>query len=482
MAEEISSRDSEYLPTQERAEFVVAFYQLLRGAALYHRKNTFIDHLTRECLQVMTPLINSEGHLSLRIIRDTFFFNNVRMQGSADQYSAFRGLLHEMKKRRIGEVEFKEPVNGEQLIDLVYFIADLEEDQEDNYLSLMKELEYRGLSTIQVGAYESLREEEIYTDSRRLKQQSKEVYFRCIRFIKEAVEDITNQKMFSVRKAKRLIRAVVMTLTQDDSILLGLANIKNYDEPLFNHSVNVAIYSIAIGRRIGISLKHLSHLGLAGLFHDIGKVKIPKEVLVKPERLSPEELAILRSHPIVGAEMLMRMKEWDELSTRMVTGALEHHLKYDLTGYPKLSRKKKASLFSRIIALADFYDFLTRPMATHQLPYPSDKIFGSMLERSGKDFDPALIKVFINLIGIFPIGTLDLLNTNEIGIVTQFKGDNEPIDRPEVCLLYFSEGEYRKGMVVDLKEKDEATDEYKRTVVKTLNPNEYRINVGEFFI
>jgi putative nucleotidyltransferase with HDIG domain len=288
--------------------------------------------------------------------------------------------------------------------------------------------------------------------------------------------------MFSVRKAKRLIRAAVMTLTQDDSILLGLANIKNYDEPLFNHSVNVAIYSIAIGRRIGISQKHLSHLGLAGLFHDIGKVKIPKEVLVKPERLSPEELAILRSHPMIGAEILMRMKEWDELSTRMVTGALEHHLKYDLTGYPKLSRKKKASLFGRIIALADFYDFLTRPMVTHQLPYPSDKIFGSMLERSGKDFDPALIKVFINLIGIFPIGTLVLLNTNEIGIVTQIKGDNEPIDRPEVCLLYYSEGEYWKGMGVDLKEKDEATDEYKRTIVKTLNPNDYHINVGEFFL
>jgi putative nucleotidyltransferase with HDIG domain len=481
MAEEISARDFEYLPIQKGAEFIASFYQLFRGATFYNRKNTLIDHLTQECLRVMTPLINSEGHLSLRIIKDTFFFNNVRIQGNADQYSAFRGLLQEMKKRRIGELEFKDSVNGEQLIDLVYFLVDLEEDNEENYLSLLKELEYRGLSTIQVGKYESLKEEEIYTDFTRLKQQSKEVYFRCIHFVKEAVEDITNQKMLNVRKAKRLIRDAVVTLTQDDSILLGLANIKNYDEPLFNHSVNVAIYSIAIGRRIGISQKHLSHLGLAGLFHDIGKVKIPKEILVKSESLSPEELAILRSHPIFGAEILMRMKEWDELSTRMVAGALEHHLKYDLAGYPKLSRKK-TSLFGRIIALADFYDFLMRPMVTHHLPYPSDKIFGSMLERSGKDFDPALIKVLINLIGIFPIGTLVLLNTNEMGIVTQIKGDNEPIDRPEVCLLYYSEGEYRKGMGVDLKEKDEATDEYKRTVVKTLNPNEYHINVGEFFI
>jgi putative nucleotidyltransferase with HDIG domain len=482
MAEEISSRDLKYLPTQERAEFIVAFYQLLRGATLYNRKNTLIDRLTQECLQMINPLVNSEGHISLRIIRDTFFFNNVRIQGNADQYSAFRGLLHEMKKRWIGELEFKDEVNGEQLIDFVYFLSDLEENNEDNYLSILKQLEYRGLSTLQVGKYESLKDEEIYTDSIHLKQQSKEVYFRSIHFIKEAVEGITNQKMFNIRKAKRLIRDAAIALTQDDSVLLGLANIKNYGESLFNHSVNVAIYAIAIGRRIGISQKHLSHLGLAGLFHDIGKIKIPKEVLFKSERLSPEELAILQSHPIFGAEILMRMKEWDELATRMVTGALEHHLKYDLTGYPKLTRKRKSSLFSRIIALADFYDFLVRPMITHRLPYASDKIFGFMLERSGKDFDPALVKVFINLIGIFPVGTLVLLNTNEIGIVTRIQGDSEPIDRPEVCLLYYSEGDYRKGKVVDLKEKDEMTDEYKRTIVKTLNPNEYNINVGEFFI
>ena len=105
-----------------------------------------------------------------------------------------------------------------------------------------------------------------------------------------------------------------------------------------------------------------------------------------------------------------------------------------------------------------------------------------MLERSGKDFDPALIKVFINMIGVFPIGTLVLLNTNEIGIVTQIQGDGEPIDRPKICLLYYSDGEYQKGEVVDLNEKDETTGEFKRTIVKTLNPNEYHINVGEFFL
>ena len=274
----------------------------------------------------------------------------------------------------------------------------------------------------------------------------------------------------------------VNTIIQDDSTLLGLANIKNYDEYTFNHSVNVAIYAIALGQRIGIPKKQLSHLGMAGLFHDMGKTKISSEVLDKTGKLSTEERSIMRSHPVVGTELIMRMKEWGELSTRMIEGAFEHHLRYDLMGYPRLTRKRKISLFGRIISVADFYDALVRPRVYNRFPYVSEKILGIMLERSGKDFDPAVVKVLINMIGIFPLGTLVLLNTNEMGIVTQIQEEAELIDRPKVCLLYYSDGAYRKGKAVDLREMDEATRNFKRSVVKTLDPNEYNINVAEFFL
>jgi hypothetical protein len=105
-----------------------------------------------------------------------------------------------------------------------------------------------------------------------------------------------------------------------------------------------------------------------------------------------------------------------------------------------------------------------------------------MLEMAGKDFDPALVKVFINMVGIFPLGTLVLLSTNEMGIVVQTQEEPELIDRPKVCLIYYSEGEYRKGNVVDLRETEETTQIFKRAIVKTLNPNEYNLNVAEFLI
>ena len=355
MTEEISSRNVGHLSSQRGTEFIVTFYQLLKGATLYHRKNILIDRLTQECLQVINKFVNSEGTLSLRIVRDNFFFNHIRIQVKADQYSALRGFLHEMRNRWIGELEFKDEVNEEQLKDFVYFLSDVEENNEDNYLSILKQLEYRGISTIQVGKFERIKDEEIPLDFEQRKQKPKEVYFRSIHLIKEVVEDVKNQRVLDVRKAKRLMQNAVHLIMQDESALLGLANIKNYDEYTFNHSVNVAIYAIAIGQRIGIPQKYLSHLGMAGLFHDIGKVKIPKEVLVQSEKLSQEELAILRFHPIFGAEILMKMKEWDELSMRMMTVAFEHHLQYDLTGYPKLNPKKEAEPFQSGSSLSQIF-------------------------------------------------------------------------------------------------------------------------------
>lgn len=473
---------SEDLPSRLGMEFVVRLYRMLKGAQIYDRNNVVMDQYAQESLQTINSIIQSEDHLFFKIVRDSCYFNNVKIQVRADHYPLFKAFLNELKRRWIGEIEFTDPIDKEQLKDLVFLLSGLEENNESNYLYVKRELEHRGVRNIEVGKLELFKDEEIYIDSEDRKRNSKEVYFKSIQLVKEMMESVRNQRLVNIRKAKRLMQNAVNAIIRDDSTLLGLANIKNYDEYTFNHSVNVAIYAIAIGQRIGIPKKHLSHLGMAGLFHDIGKTRIPKEILNKEGKLTPEEWQVIRAHPVVGAELIIRMKEWGELTTRMIDGAFEHHLRYDLSGYPRLSRKRRMSLFGRIIALSDFYDALGRPRVYNRFPYVSEKILGLMMERSGKDFDPILVKVFINMIGVYPLGTLVLLNTNEMGVVVQIQEDPEMIDRPKVNLIYYSEGEYRKGKVVDLTEKDEGTGEYKRSIIKTLDPNEYNINVAEFLI
>lgn len=473
---------SDDLSTKMGMEFIIRFYRLIKGAMIYDRNNVVMDQYAQDCLQAINPVVKSEDHLFLKIVRDNAFFNNVKIHVRADQYPIFKGFLHEMKRRWIGEIEFSEEVNKEHLIDLIFLLSGLEENNESNYLYVKKQLEYRNIGSIHVGKLEFFKDEEIYVDSEDQKRRSKEVYFKSIHLVKEVMESVKNQRVVNIRKAKRLMQNAVNAIMQDDSTLLGLANIKNYDEYTFNHSVNVAIYAIAIGQRIGIPKKHLSHLGMAALFHDIGKTRVPKEILNKAGKLTPEEWEVIRTHPVTGTEIVMRMKEWGELSTRMISGAFEHHLRYDLSGYPRLTRKRKVTLFGRIITLSDFYDALGRPRVYNRFPYVSEKILGLMMERSGKDFDPILVKVFVNMIGVFPLGTLVLLDTNEMGIVVQIQEEPDLIDRPRVVLLFYKDGQYRKGRMVDLTEKDATTGQYKWTIVKTLDPNEYSLNVAEYLI
>ncbi len=474
--------DDEQIPAKLGTEFITKFYRLLKGMTLYDRKSVVVDHLTQECLQVVHGILRWEGKFSLRIVRTHFFFNNARIVASADKYPIFKAFWQAMRKRRIGEMKFSDGTNGEHLNDLAYLFSGLEENQENNYLAVRKQLEHLNIRSIEVEKLEASKDEEIDVDSEGQKKYSKEVYFRSIGLAKELVESIHQQKPLPVRKAKRLMQNAANAVMWDDATLLGLATMKNYDDYIFNHSVNVAIYAMALGQRVGIPPKHLSHLGMAGLFHDVGKTKIPEQILNKTEQLSPEERSILRSHPVFGTELIARMTEWGELSTRMAEGAFEHHLRYDLTGYPRLSQKKKITLFGRIVSIADFYDALARLIGAPRFPYVSEKILEIMLERSGRDFDPGIVKAFINMIGVFPLGTLALLNTHEMGIVTQVQEDVDLLDRPKICLIYYSDGEYRKGNVVDLGEKDELSGDFKKRIVKTLDPNEYNINIAEFFI
>jgi putative nucleotidyltransferase with HDIG domain len=466
----------------QATELMIRFYRLLRGSMLYDPNNANILRLTEECQQLINSLIHSEGQIVLKIVRDHFFFNNLRVTVKADKYPLFKNFAHELMKRCIGEIEFSGEIEKEELKEFAFLLSRLEEKAEGNYLFLRQQLESHGIHSIGVDKLEFFREEDLYLDPEKQKRQSKEIYFKAIHLVKELVEGVKHQKILNIRKAKHLMQSAVNCIIQDESALLGLANIKNYDEYTFNHSVNVAIYAIALGQRIGIPKKQLSHLGMAALFHDLGKTRIPKEILNKTEGLEPQEWMLLRSHPVLGAEMIIRMKEWGELTTRMVCATFEHHLKYDLTGYPKLARKRQITLFGRIITLVDFYDALVRPRVYRRYPYISEKILGIMLERSGKDFDPALVKVLINMIGIYPLGTLVLLNTNEMAIVVQSQEETEFIDRPKVCLLQFADGQYRKGAIVDLREIDDESQTYKRSIVRTLDPNEYNLNVAEFLL
>jgi putative nucleotidyltransferase with HDIG domain len=267
---------------------------------------------------------------------------------------------------------------------------------------------------------------------------------------------------------------------EDESILLGMATIKNYDEYTFNHSVNVSIYSLAMGKRIGFSMKTLTELGITALLHDIGKSKIPKEILNKPSPFDEGEWGVMKKHPVWGVEILLNLKQLGEINPRIVIGVFGHHLKNDFSGYPKLFRKKEVGLFERIIQIADSYDAMTTPTLYRKVPFTPEQALAMMLRERGVHFDETLLKIFIGLVGIYPVGSLVLLDTHELGIVYKPNSNPEWMDRPIVLILSRDKRGEAKKETADLTETD-GGEHFKRSIVKTLNPLKYHIDITKYF-
>jgi len=183
----------------------------------------------------------------------------------------------------------------------------------------------------------------------------------------------------------------------------------------------------------------------------------------------------------MGVEIVLNLKQLGEINPRTVIGIFDHHLKTDLSGYPRLFQKKEPSLFGRIIQIADVYDAMTTPRVYRKKSYSPDQALAIMLTDGETAFDPSLLKVFIGLVGIYPVGSLVLLDTKEIAITYKTNPDPELLDRPEVIVIYRDgKGEVQKNFV-DLSEPGSAG-AYKRSILKTLDPNKYHIDIVKYFI
>jgi HD-GYP domain-containing protein (c-di-GMP phosphodiesterase class II) len=383
----------------------------------------------------------------------------------------------------IGEVIFKGPMDEGVLKDFIYTLINLEEGRQENAAFFEEQLASHHITSIEVNPLEVIEgEEDAFTLQKEDQREvAKKVFFETIGTIKEVITHIKSKQYADVRKLKRLAQKAVHLVIEDESILLGMTTIKNYDEYTFNHSVNVSIYSLAMGKRLGFSKRTLTDLGITALLHDIGKSKIPREILNKPTSLDDEEWGVMKRHPLMGVEIVLNLKQLGEINPRMVVGIFDHHIKSDLTGYPKLFRKREVSLFGRIVQVADAYDAMTTPRIYKKTPYTPEQALAIMVREREVNFDPILLKVFIGLVGIYPIGSLVLLNTHEMGIIYKPSHDSKWLDRPTVILVDRDKKGEVKKRVVDLAETD-GTGRYKQSIVKTLDPYQYHIDIVKYFL
>ena len=237
------------------------------------------------------------------------------------------------------------------------------------------------------------------------------------------------------RAARALVDSLANLVVQDWTALLALTSLARYDDYTFNHMVNVSVLSMALARSLDIRGALLREFGVSALMHDIGKTNIPAEILTKPDKLTDEEFAIIKRHPIDGAHFLRNTPEMPALAPIV---AFEHHLKQDLSGYPEGIGHRTLNLATMIVSVADVFDAL-RTNRAYRKAMPSDRVRAIMGQQDSPAFEPVLLRRFVNLVGLFPAGTLVRLDTNEVAVVVR----EHPTDpfRPQVKIVLDARGE-----------------------------------------
>ena len=472
-------------------EFIRTFYKLVQLAKIHEDNNQLLLECIEEFMQFIARLLVDDDQITLQISRGNIYLQDEKLRYRREIESFTNNLFRYLEKRNLPGLCFFTDIQDASAKEIIEFSRTLNnaEQQEDPLKWFVQQLENQGFAWAEV-VYEQdapTEDQPPETDPQdqvqKRKEKARKSYFYALDSLKEVSEKISCGKKAGVRKSLRMIQNMVDLVMEDEPILLGLSTIRDYDDYTFTHSVNVAILSMCLGQRIGLPRTSLNLLGVCGLFHDLGKLDIPIEIIHQPGKLNQSEFEEIKKHTIHSVTQIIKLEAPHDLKAKILLPPFEHHLKYDLSGYPKTNRKKPVSLFGRIITIADVFDAITSPRVYRRhMVFSPDQALNAMLDGAGTNFDPILLKMFINMLGVYPIGSLLELDTGELGLVmdtdTTFDGT-----RPMAVLLASDgNGGYTRVGVADLAERDAKSGAFRRNIVRSIHPSTRGIQPAEFLI
>jgi HD-GYP domain-containing protein (c-di-GMP phosphodiesterase class II) len=443
----------------------------VKTGQLYSLEHPQFREFNAKLLTMLQKQMEERGDIILRFIENQVILDKIPLYEVSGAVSEF---VQACLDREIQSISFSRGLSVDELTEFVRTMRMSPEELGERG-GMQEELVSSGVSHIAVEKLAGLEQaEETGEDAER--ELAKEMYKRAVLEVKRAMEDVRlGRAITNVEEIKGVVDDLIDGLLRKESALVGLTSIKNYDEYTFYHSVNVGILSLGLGAHLSLRKDILEALGVGGLLHDVGKISIPERILNKPGKFNEDEWAMMRRHPVNGARIL---RKTPGISNCAPVVAYEHHIKYDLSGYPSLVRRRPLSSYSLVVGIADCYDAMTtlRPYQKPRTPAEALKI---MLEMIGKDFEPRLMNRFVEMIGTYPVGSFVRLDTNEFAVV--YDTNPEDGERPTVKIVIGADGQQVvPAEVVELRERDPRTGRYLRSIVQTLNPTSKGINIANF--
>jgi putative nucleotidyltransferase with HDIG domain len=259
------------------------------------------------------------------------------------------------------------------------------------------------------------------------------------------MDDVVNGKAdVDPTKIDSAVTALIENVLGNRHAMLQLAGVRDHDQYTYQHCANVAALSLAMGSMISTDRVFLSSLGVGALLHDVGKLAVDAAIINKAGSLTPEEWEEMRRHPVEGAEVVSTLPGVDKSA---VVAVAEHHMRFDGAGYPSRTPARRQHLVSRIVAVADTYDAMTsrRSYSAARLP---DEAMSLMVKNAGTSLDPALVRLFVRLMGVYPPRSIVRLDSGEVAIV--LRANAEDPARPVVRIVSAPTGATIAATDVDL--------------------------------
>ena len=303
---------------------------------------------------------------------------------------------------------------------------------------------------------------------------ARKLHERTRSYVDQALEDVRLGQAVDTEGAKEIVSEVANSITRSPHALVWLTNMKERDEYTSIHCMNVCVMAVSFGQSLGLSKAELEVLGLGGLLHDLGKMRIPLEILNKPSKLTFEEFEVMKTHPMEGYNML---KEQSDLPSEVLDIVKHHHERRNGKGYPSQLDGDQINNMTRIVAIVDVYDAITSDRCYHDAITPYDAL-KNMYEWVKEDFDKEMIEQFIKCLGIYPIGSVVELNMGHVGIVVSASEKSKL--RPIVMLVLNSKREkFPKPKLVNLAHPKWRNGAQKLEVKTILNSHEYDFNIKD---
>jgi putative nucleotidyltransferase with HDIG domain len=303
---------------------------------------------------------------------------------------------------------------------------------------------------------------------------ARRLYSDALTHVRGFVDSVRRGTDIDHRQATPLVENFIESVFRNETAAVTLFKLRGFDEYTYTHSINVSLLAILLGKHLELDKKTLLRLGLAGMYHDVGKARIPEAILNKPGKLTHSEFQIMKSHPLEGYKIMAGQEDIDPEILRAV---VEHHERHDGSGYPRGLSGHEVGMFSRIISVVDVYDALTSRRVYKDAMAPA-KALGMMYQWREKDFPHQSIESFIRCIGVFPVGSFVKLSGGEYGIVANVNPLKPTM--PEIKIIMDSKMRPQIPRVLDLFEAAGGSEA--QEIIQVLNPAEFKIDLEPFFL